>query len=191
MITAAISLVLWLMLGMMPAMAETYSFKTQGIPKRDGLLIGKLVYKETALQDAVKRTEKNGGVTAPVPISEIEGAEFSMKYISPYSGAEHSESTLCGKAVYDINGFEETPLSGGNIPMLVVSNNGLPESLDFSSCVGEAGNANLSISERDSRVVFSTLDSLFGKLTVFDKDVMGNELYRKIQPIKFTLTLKP
>ena len=110
-----------------------------------------------------------------------------MTYVSPYSGAEHTEDSLCGKAVYDINGFEDVPLSGGGEPMLVVSLGGLPESLDFSSCVGEPGKVESSISDKDSRVVVSTLDSLFGKVTVFDKDVMGNVLYRKIQPIKFML----
>ena len=184
----AIVLLLSMLVGLSPSLAMTLSFKTEGIPKRDGLLEGRMVFSEAALQDAIDRKSTDKTVTDPIPLSEIEGAEFTMKYVSPYSGAEHTEATLCGKAVYDINGFEEVPLSGGNEPMLVVSRGGLPESLDFSSCVGQSGSVESFISERDSRVVFSTLDSLFGKVTVFDKDVMGNELYRKIQPIKFTLT---
>ena len=185
--TAAIALLLSLIVGLAPAWAMTFSFKTEGIPKRDGLLQGQVVFSETALQEAIDRTATQKSASDPIPLSEIEGAQFTMEYVSPYSGAEHTEATLCGKAVYDINGFEEVPLFGGNEPLLVVSQGGLPVSLDFSSCVGQAGSVESSISERDSRVVFSTLDSLFGKVSVFDKDVMGNELYRKIQPIKFTL----
>ena len=183
----AIALFFSIILGVSPAFATTFSFKTEGIARRDGMLTGQLTFSDTALQKAIRKTSTQKGVTAPILLSEIEGAEFAMKYVSPYSGVEHTEATLCGKAVYDINGFEEAPLTGGNEPMLVVSKGGAPEFIDFSSCVGQAGSVSSQISDRDSRVVFSTLDSLFGKLSVFDKDVMGNELYRKIQPIKFTL----
>ncbi|MEM9769895.1 MAG: hypothetical protein AAF892_18680 [Cyanobacteria bacterium P01_D01_bin.71] len=183
----AIACVLALTINLGPALAMTLSFKTEGVPRRDGLLQGKVVLDPDALQEAIKRTSTGRTTAKPVPISAVEGAEFTMKYVSPYSGAEHSEATLCGKAVYDINGFEEVGLSGGTEPVLIVSPGGLPESVDFSSCIGEPGDAESSISEFDSRVVFSSLDSLFGKLSVFDKDIMGNELYRKIQPIKFTL----
>ncbi|MEM1369708.1 MAG: hypothetical protein AAF827_18575 [Cyanobacteria bacterium P01_D01_bin.6] len=183
----AIAFLFSVMINLPAASAMTLSFKTEGIPKRDGLLEGRVVFSEAALQAAINQTSTNKSASDPIPLSAIDGAEFTMKYVSPYSGAEHTAATLCGKAVYDINGFEEVPLSGGDEPLLVVSQGGMPESLDFSSCVGQAGSVESSISEFDSRVVFSTLDSLFGKVSVFDKDIMGNELYRKIQPIKFTL----
>ncbi|MEM6838863.1 MAG: hypothetical protein AAF609_18660 [Cyanobacteria bacterium P01_C01_bin.120] len=183
----AIAGLLTMTITLAPALAMTLSFKTEGVPKRDGLLQGKVVLSQDALQDAIKRTSAGRSTAKPVPLSEIEGAEFTLKYVSPYSGVEHSEKTLCGKAIYDINGFEEVGLAGGTEPVLIISPGGVPESVDFSSCIGEPGDAESSISEQDSRIVFSSLDSLFGKLSVFDRDIMGNELYRKIQPIKFTL----
>jgi hypothetical protein len=110
-----------------------------------------------------------------------------MNYVSPYSGVEHTTATLCDKEIYDINGFEEKPLMGGKEPMLVLSADGQPEYIDFSSCIGQAGSVSSKVSALDPRVAFSTADALFGRLSVFDKDVMGNVLYKKIQPIRFTL----
>ncbi|MEO0538927.1 MAG: hypothetical protein AAF215_34375 [Cyanobacteria bacterium P01_A01_bin.123] len=180
-------LMLGLAIGIAPAFATTFSFKTEGIAKRDGLLTGQLVFSHSALQAAIRDMPNRQGATTPIPLSKIEGAEFSMMYISPYSGVKHTEATLCGKEVYDINGFEEKPLSGGTEPMLVLSSAGQPEFIDFNSCVGQAGSVSSEISQLDPRVIFSTVESLFGKLSVFDKDVMGNMLYKKIQTIKFTL----
>ncbi|MBF2002160.1 MAG: hypothetical protein IGS38_15750 [Synechococcales cyanobacterium M58_A2018_015] len=174
-------------LGLPPADASTLSFKTEGIVRRDGKLTGQLVYSDAALQKAILESTTQQGVTEPIPISKIEGAEFSFKYISPYSGVEHTEATLCGKEIYDISGFEEKPLTGGSEPMLVLSSGGQPEFIDFSSCVGQPGSVASTVSQRDPRVASSTVDSLFGKLSVFDRDVMSNVLYKKIQPIKFTL----
>ena len=145
------------------------------------------MFSNSALQKAIREMPNQQGATTPIPLSQIEGAEFSMKYVSPYSGVEHTEATLCSKEVYDINGFEEQPLVGGGEPMLVLSGSGQPEFIDFNSCVGQAGSVSSKISELDPRVTFSIADSLFGKLSVFDRDVMGNMLYKKIKTIKFTL----
>lgn len=180
-------LVLSLVIGIEPVFATTFSFKTEGIAKRDGLLTGQLVFTNSALQAAIRDMPSQQGTTTPIPLSKIEGAEFSMRYVSPYSGVKHTEATLCGKEVYDINGFEEEPLAGSAEPVLVLSSIGQPEFIDFNSCVGQAGSISPEISQLDPRVIFSTVDSLFGKLSVFDKDLMGNMLYKKIQTIKFTL----
>lgn len=184
------------MLSTGPALATTLSFKTEGIARRDGILTGELTYSNESLEEAIQSADsklkgtqqEKQGATAPIPLSQLEGAQFKMSYTSPYSGVKHTESTLCGKAVYDINGYEETPLAGGSEPMLILADGNVPEFIDFSSCVGRAGDVNSKVSKRDSRVVFSTADSLFGRLTVFDNDASGGVLYRKIQPIKFTLT---
>ena len=187
-----ITIVFSLILSTESVSAVTLSFETKGNVKRDGLLTGELVYNAQALQQAIRdisaeRPELQQGATAPVPLSRIEGAQFKMSYISPYSGLEHTEATLCGKEVYDINGYEEVPLFGNREPLLVLSGVGVPEYVDFSSCIGRAGDVNLSISKRDSRISYSTADSLYGRLTVFDKDASGGVLFRKIKPIEFTL----
>lgn len=180
-------LILSLFIRVVPVWAATFSFKTEGNPRQDGILTGQLVFSNSALQKAIREMPNQQGATTPIPLSQIEGAEFSMKYVSPYSGVEHTEATLCSKEVYDINGFEEQPLVGGGEPMLVLSGSGQPEFIDFNSCVGQAGSVSSKISELDPRVTFSIADSLFGKLSVFDRDVMGNMLYKKIKTIKFTL----
>lgn len=183
----AIAFIFTLILGIAPAFATTLSFKAVGNAKRDGVLTGQLVFEDAALQKAIRETSTQQMGTQPIPISKIEGAKFQLQYISPYSGAEHTEATLCGKEIYDINGFEETPLAGGNEPTLMLSAGGQPEFIDFSSCVGQAGSVSSKVSDRDSRIASSMADALFGKLSVSDKDVMGNVVYKKIQPIKFTL----
>lgn len=181
----ALALILSQAVGAAPSFAETFSFKTTGNPSKDGILTGQLVFDDSALQQAIRNTPSQQGATAPIPLSKIEGAEFTMEYISPYSGAKHTEETLCGKEVFDINGFEDRPLAGGAEPVLVLSNGGIPEFIDFNSCVGQSGSVSSQVSDFDPRVAFSTVDSLFGKLSVFDKDVMGNMLYKNIQTIKF------
>ncbi|MEM6452118.1 MAG: hypothetical protein AAF703_17615 [Cyanobacteria bacterium P01_D01_bin.105] len=185
------TIVFILMLSTSPAFSATLSFETQGNARRDGLLTGELVYSEKALQEAIRGLElekpkSQQGATAPIPLSKLEGAMFKMTYTSPYSGLEHTEKTLCGKEVYDINGYEETPLSGNSEPLLVLSGVGIPEYIDFSSCISSVGNVNTSLSKRDSRVAISTVDSLFSQLTIFDKDASGGVLFRKVKPIKFT-----
>ncbi|MEM9091463.1 MAG: hypothetical protein AAGC93_22325 [Cyanobacteria bacterium P01_F01_bin.53] len=186
------AVVFFWVLSLRPASAATFSFKTEGNIRRDGLLTGELVYSDESLQKAIQAAsdasdKERRGATAPIPLSKLEGAQFKMSYTSPYSGLEHTEKTLCGKEVYDINGYEESPLAGNMEPMLVLAGGDVPEFIDFSSCVGSSGDVTTSISKRDSRIAFSTADSLFGRLTVFDKDASGGVLYRKIQPIKFSL----
>jgi hypothetical protein len=177
-----------LTLGITSASATTLSFKTEGLTKKNRALTGQLVFSDEALQKAIREAPNQMGMNESIPISKIEGAKFHMKYIAPYSEVEHTEATLCGKEIYDINGFEEEPLTGGQEAMLVLSSGGQPSYIDFSSCVGQAGSVSSNISKLDSRVAFSTADALSGKLSVLDKDVMGNVIYKKIQPIKFTLS---
>lgn len=43
----------------------------------------------------------------------------------------------------------------------------------------KAGSVSSKVSQRDLRVTSSMADSLFDKLSVFDKDVMSNVLYKK------------
>lgn len=187
-ITIAMSLVLSLILSIAPALATTLSFKTEGNVKRDGLLTGQLVFSNAALKDALREMSDQQGLEKPILLSQIEGAKFTFKYVSPYSGVEHNQDTLCEKRIYDITEFQDQPLTGGGEPTLVLSTRGgTPEFIDFSSCIGESGSVSSKISSIDSRVVFSTVDSLFGKLSVYDKDVMGYVLYKKVQPIKFEL----
>jgi hypothetical protein len=185
-IAVAIASILTLFLGTTPALATTFSFKTEGIAKRDGILKGQLVFDDAALQKAIREMPSEQGVAESIPLSKIEGAKFSFKYISPYSKAEHSELTLCSKEVSDISGFEKEPLVGANEPNLVLSG-GQPEFIDFNSCIGQEGSVSSQISELDPGITSSSADAMFGKLSVFDKDVMGNMVYKKIQPIKFEL----
>ncbi|MEM1170289.1 MAG: hypothetical protein AAGJ08_14725 [Cyanobacteria bacterium P01_H01_bin.35] len=181
-----ISLVLCLTLDITSASATTLSFSMEGDLKRDGLLTGELVFSDTALQDALRKMSNQQGLGDPIPLSMIEGYEFTFKYISPYSGAEHTEKTLCDKRVYDITEFQDNPLTGGGEPTLVLSGD-QPEFVDFSSCIGESGSISSKTQLADSRVVSSTVDSLFGKLNVYDKDDMGYVLYKRVRPIKFVL----
>ncbi|NEP05049.1 MULTISPECIES: hypothetical protein [Okeania] len=154
--------------------------------KRDGLLTGQLIFSDTALQEALREMSDQQGLGEPIPLSRIEGAKFTFKYVSPYSGAEHTEETLCDKKVYDISEFQDIPLTGGGEPTLALSG-GQPEFVDFSSCIEKLSSVSSKISSVDSRVFSSTVDSLFGKLNVYDKDEMGYVLYKRVRPIKFVL----
>ena len=183
------------MISIKPVSATTLAFTTEGNIKKDGQLTGQLVFSNEALAEAVSETSNKQGLGEPIPLSQIKGAEFTFKYVSPYSGVEHNQETLCKKRVYDITefrdnvtDFQENPLQGVREPTLVLSaGGGIPEFIDFSSCIGESGSVSSKISSLDDSVVSSTLDSLFGKLTVFDKDVMGFVVYRSVKPIKFAL----
>ncbi len=183
-VAIAISLVLCLTLDITSASATTLSFSTEGNIKQDGLLIGELVFSDTALQDALRTISNQQGLGDPIPLSMIEGSEFTFKYVSPYSGAEHTEKTLCDKRVYDITEFQDNPLTGGGEPTLVLSGE-QPEFIDFSSCIDASVLSKTQLA--DSRVAASTVDSLFGKLNVYDKDDMGYVLYKRVRPIKFIL----
>ncbi|NJM87897.1 MAG: hypothetical protein HC847_12700 [Hydrococcus sp. RU_2_2] len=170
-----------------PVSAMTLSFKTEGVASRDGMLTGQLIFDQAALEKVKTEASEGQGLDEPIPLSQIKDAEFKFKYTSPYSGVEHTEANLCGKKIRDIGGYEKDALSGGGEPMLVLSLGGLPEFIDFSSCIGDKGSVSSKISRRDRKLASSTVDSLFGKLSVFEQDVMGNVIYRKIQPIKFTI----
>lgn len=167
------------------ASATSIAFKTEGKVGKEGVLNGEVVFKQTAFQDALQERQQKGDSAEFIPLNEIKGSKLTFHYVSPYSGVVHSESSLCGKAVYDIAGFEEKPLLGAKQSMLVLAN-GVPDSLDFSSCVGDKEELASNISKRDTRVVSSTADSLGGKFSVFDKDGSGRMLFKQIKTITFT-----
>ncbi len=181
-----ISLVLCLTLNITSAFAMTLSFRTEGNVKQDGLLTGQFIFSDQAIQDALDEISNQQGLGAPIPLSMIEGAEFTFEYVSPYSGIKHTEKTMCDKKVYDISEFQDNPLIGGGEPTLVLSGS-QPEFIDFNSCVNKSSNVSSDISSVDSRVFSSTVDSLFGKLNVHEKDNMGYVLFKKVRGIKFVL----
>ena len=181
-----ISLVLCLTLNITSAFAMTLSFRTEGNVKQDGLLTGQFIFSDQAIQDALDEISNQQGLGAPIPLSMIEGAEFTFEYVSPYSGIKHTEKTMCDQKVYDISEFQDNPLIGGGEPTLVLSGS-QPEFIDFNSCVNKLSNVSSDISSVDSRVFSSTVDSLFGKLNVHEKDNMGYVLFKKVRGIKFVL----
>jgi hypothetical protein len=99
----------------------TLSFRTEGNVKQDGLLTGQFIFSDQAIQDALDEISNQQGLGAPIPLSMIEGAEFTFEYVSPYSGIKHTEKTMCDQKVYDISEFQDNPLIGGGEPTLVLS----------------------------------------------------------------------
>lgn len=168
-----------------PALATTIAFKTDGKAGNEGVLTGEVVFDQTAFQNALRKSQDKRDLSGFLPLDEIIGAKLTFRYVSPYSGIVHTEAQLCGKKIYDIGGYEKNPLAGGKDPMLLLSN-GVPDSVDFSSCVGEEEGISSKVSSRDSRVVSSTTDALGGKFSVFDKDSMGNMLSKRIKTITYT-----
>ncbi|NEP18506.1 MAG: hypothetical protein F6J97_16660 [Leptolyngbya sp. SIO4C1] len=174
-----------------PALATTYSFQSPGIPGQEGVLTGSVTFDPDAVRDALENSNRDRGVKALLLEDLGENSSFSFEYVSPHSGIEHSEATICSRNIYDLdNGLSGNEAIGGQEgPFFDFSNALELVSIDFRSCVGNKGDINSSISDRDPQVVFSELESQFNRLKLVEEDYNGSKpgLFKKRLPIKFSL----
>ncbi|NEQ95865.1 MAG: hypothetical protein F6K30_03885 [Cyanothece sp. SIO2G6] len=175
------------------AFAITYTFQSPGTPGEEGVLLGRVTYSSDAVREALEKAfNESRGVPGSLRLEELgENREFSFEYISPHSGVKHSESTLCIRNIYDLdNGLPGNKVIGGvEGPFFDFNNYYDLVSVDFRSCVGNKGDINSSISERDIQIVFSELESQFNQLKLIEEDYGGGKpgRFRKKLPLEVKL----
>ncbi|MEM9002147.1 MAG: hypothetical protein AAGE59_01345 [Cyanobacteria bacterium P01_F01_bin.86] len=174
-----------------PAFATTYFFQSPGTPGQEGILTGYVTFDYDAVRDSLDNIQRNRGVRALLLEDLGENSDFSFEYISPHSGVRHSEDTICTRNIYDLdNGLSGNEVIGGQEgPFFDFSDSLELVSVDFRSCVGNKGDVNSSISERDPQVAFSELESQFNQLKLIEEDYAGGKpgLFKKRLSIKFKL----
>jgi len=166
----AIALCLSFLLCHGSALAAIYSFKSPGTPGEEGVLIGSITYDPDVVRESLNKIEPNKGMSRGLVLQELgKDSKFSFEYISPHSGIKHSQDTICVRNIYDLdNGLPENEVLGGfEGPYFNFSSPLDLESIDFRSCVGK-GDISSSISERDTEIAFSELESLFNQLKIME-----------------------
>ena len=172
-----------------PVLATTYSFQSPGTPGEEGVLSGSVTYDAVTVRKSLERNVRAGrGVPGSLTLEELgENTAFSFEYISPHSGVKHSEDTICFRNIYDLNnglpgneiiGAKEGPFFDFNDYSDLVS-------VDFRSCVGNKGDVRSSISDRDTQIAFSELESQFNQLKLVEEDYGGGKpgRFRKKLPL--------
>ncbi len=173
-----------------PVNATTFSFKSPGTPGNEGVLTGKITYDQDAVNLALNKPNRR---SSSLKLEELgKESEFKFEYISPYSGVKHTEETLCDSSfANDINDTAPNSLFSSldtRGPFFQFSSPEEVDSLYLVSCVGDRGNLDSSISERDSTVAFSELQIVFGRALLIDANNTGTKsgrLYQKKFPIDF------
>ena len=173
-----------------PVHATTFSFKSPGKPGNEGVLTGKITYDQDAVNLALNKPNRR---SSSLTLEELgKDPEFKFEYISPYSGVKHTEETLCDSSfANDINDTAPNSLYSSidkRGPFFQFSTPEEVGSFYLVSCVGDSGNLDSSISERDSSVAFSELQIVFGRGLLIDANNTGikaGRLYQKKFPINF------
>lgn len=188
----AVTFCLSLLLCDQPAFATTYSFQSPGSPGQEGVLTGSVTYDSNAVRKSIEKSASDRGVVGTLTLEELgENSNFSFEYISPHSGVKHSKDTICPRNIYDLdNGLPGNEVIGAKDgPFFDFSNSFDLVAIDFRSCVGEKGNINSFISDRDPEVAFSELESQFNQLKLIESDYSGSKpgRFKKRFSLKFKL----
>ncbi|MEM9215590.1 MAG: hypothetical protein AAGD25_14755 [Cyanobacteria bacterium P01_F01_bin.150] len=175
------------------ASATVYSFQSPGTPGEEGVLSGSVSFDPDAVRQSLeKNLNANRGVPGSLRLDEMgNNTTFSFEYVSPYSGVKHSEDTICNRNIYDLdNGLPGNQVIGGKEgPFFDFNDYYDLVSVDFRSCVGKKGDITSEISERDTKLAYSELESQFNQLKLIEEDYGGGKpgRFRKKLPLELNL----
>ncbi|MEM8828041.1 MAG: hypothetical protein AAGE96_01625 [Cyanobacteria bacterium P01_G01_bin.19] len=170
--------------------ATTFSFKSPGKQGNEGVFSGKITYDRDAVELSLRDSQKE---TNSLTLEQLgKDSEFTFEYISPYSGVKHSQDTICERDIGgDINNSDKPDLSfvDKEGPFFQFDSPEDLASFNLISCVGNRGELDSEISDRDLSVAFSELQIIFGQARLIDADYTGVKSGRRYTK-KFPIYIK-
>lgn len=175
-----------------PAFATTVTFQSVGNAGDEGVLTGSVTYDPQVVKNALENISTSGGMPGVLSLDELgPDSSFSFEFVSPHSGVKHTQDTICARNIYDMNnglpGNEK--LGGDEGPFFDFNGYYDLVSVDFRSCVGDLGDVDTKISDRDPRLSYSELESQYDQLKLIEADYNGVKpgRYRKRTTVEYKL----